>query len=51
MKNDVVKKTGLDELGKKVNAVQTADTSNNTKNNEIEKRKTDHNHINKYITT
>ena len=51
MKNDVVKKTGLDELGKKVNAVQTTDTSNNTKNNEIEKGKTDHDHINKYITT
>ena len=51
MKNDVVKKTGLDELGKKINAAQTTDTSNNSKNNEIDKRKTDHDHINKYITT
>ena len=43
---------------KKFNAIQTTDTSNllkktdyNTKMNEIEKKITDHDHSNKYITT
>ena len=55
MKKDVVKKTKYDEL---VNAIQTTDTSNlvkktdhNTKFSENEKKVTDHDHSNKYITT
>ena len=57
VKNDAVKMTEYDELVKKVNAIQTTDTSNlvkktdyNTKISEIEKKITDHDH-DKYITT
>ena len=57
VKNDVVKKTGYDELVKKVNDFQSTDTSNlvqkadsNTKLSEIENKILDHNH-DKYITT
>ena len=57
VKNDVVKKTEYDELVKNIKAIQTTDTSNlvkktdyNTKINETEKKNTDHDHGNKYIT-
>ena len=54
LKKDVVKNTEYDELVKKVNAIQTADTINSvkkktnygTKIDEIEK-KSDHDHSNK----
>ena len=53
-----LEKLNFDELVKKVNNIQTTDTSNlvkktyyNTKINEIEKIITDHDHSNKYITT
>ena len=58
VKNNIVKKTDYDELVKKVNVIQAIDTSNlvektdyNTKIIEIEKKITDHDHSNKYITT
>ena len=35
VKNDVVKNTDYDELVKKVNAIQTIDTSNLTKKNRL----------------
>ena len=57
VKNDVLKKPENDELVKKVNAIQTTDTSNlvkktyySTNINEIEKKNTDHD-LAKYITT
>ena len=58
VKNYVLDKTEYDELVKKVNAVQTNDTSNLVKKtaydiriSEIEKKNTDHDHSNTYITT
>ena len=55
--NDDVKKTVYNELVKKVNAIQTTDTSNlvkrieyNTKIGEIEKKMLDHD-PDQYITT
>ena len=57
-KNEVVQKTIHDELVKKVNAIQTTDTSDLVKNDEydtkidgIEQEITDHAHSNKYVTT
>ena len=51
VKNNDVKKTKYDKLGKEVNAVQTSDTSDlvkkfnyNTKINEIENKILDHGH-------
>ena len=58
VKRDVIGKTEYDEFVKKFNTIQTANTSNlvkkvdyNTKINENEKKNTDHDHSNKYITT
>ena len=59
VKSDVVKKTEYDELVKKVNAIQTTDTSNlvkktdyNVKINKIKKKEiTDHDHSSKFTTT
>ena len=57
VKNEVLKKTEYNELVKKVNNINTTDTSDlvkktnyNTKINEIEKKISDNNHE-KYITT
>ena len=56
-KSYVVKKTEYDKLVKKVNNIKTTDTSDivkkadcNTKTNEIEKKITDQDYSNKYIT-
>ena len=57
VKRDVIGKTEYDELVKKFNTIQTANTNlvkkidYNTKINENEKKNTDHDHSNKYITT
>ena len=58
VKNDVVKKTGYDELFKNVDATPSTDTRDlviktgyNRKINEVEKQIIDHDHSNKYITT
>ena len=57
VRNDAVKKTKYSELVKNVNAIQSSDTDNlvkktdyNTNINEIEKKISDHDHSNNYIT-
>ena len=58
VKNDIVKKTECDELVKKINFIQTTDTSNLVKRRQTVTQKlmklkkiTDHDRSNKYITT
>ena len=58
IKNNVVKKTEYDELIKKDNNIKTTDTSDlvrkadyDTKIGEIEKKITNRDHSNEYITT
>ena len=58
VKNEVVKKTEHNDLVEKVNNINTTDTSDlvkkpdyNTKINETEKKVTDRDHSNTYITT
>ena len=57
VKNDVVKETKYDKLVKKVNAIQTSDTSNlvkrndyDTKISEVEKKVLDHDHAKYFFT-